>query len=61
MTSRARSGAPRTPASPRPGDIRKRKKTLPVVWALEHASAADRARLIEIYAPASSATDGRGP
>ena len=31
------------------GDIRKRKKTLPVVWALEHAAGADRDRLKEIY------------
>ncbi|HSM38219.1 MAG TPA: polyprenyl synthetase family protein [Candidatus Limnocylindrales bacterium] len=41
------------------GDVRKRKKTLPLVWALEHASEADRARLGEIYAPA--ATDDDGP
>ncbi len=46
---------------PEAGDIRKRKKTLPVVWALEHASEADRARLIEIYAHGVGATDGRGP
>ena len=32
------------------GDIRKRKKTLPLVWALEHASDEQRARLLEIYA-----------
>ena len=35
---------------PEAGDIRKRKKTLPLVWALEHGSAADVARLREIYA-----------
>ncbi len=35
---------------PEAGDIRKRKKTLPVVWALAHAADADRARLREIYA-----------
>ena len=44
---------------PEAGDVRKRKKTLPLVWALEHASEADRARLGEIYAPA--ATDDDGP
>jgi len=43
------------------GDLRKRKKTLPVVWALEHADAGDRGRLIEIYAHGVSATDGRAP
>ncbi len=45
---------------PEAGDVRKRKKTLPVVWALEHATAEDRSRLIEIYAHGASATDGRG-
>ena len=43
------------------GDVRKRKKTLPLVWALEHASEADRARLISIYQPTIRATDGSGP
>src|SRR5918992_643214 len=33
------------------GDVRKRKKTLPVVWALEHATGADGDRLRELYAP----------
>jgi geranylgeranyl diphosphate synthase, type I len=46
---------------PEAGDIRKRKKTLPLVWALEHATEADRARLIELYADGIRATDGRGP
>jgi geranylgeranyl diphosphate synthase type I len=45
---------------PEAGDIRKRKKTLPVVWALENASSEDKARLLEIYAPAAAAADGRG-
>ena len=36
---------------PEAGDVRKRKKTLPLVWALEHASEADRRRLTEIYEP----------
>ena len=34
---------------PEAGDIRKRKKTLPLVWALEHAAEADTLRLREIY------------
>jgi geranylgeranyl diphosphate synthase, type I len=40
-----------TEASGKPmaGDVRKRKKTLPVVWALAHADAADRARLATLY------------
>ena len=42
------------------GDIRKRKKTLPIVWALEHAVDADRQRLLEIYAHGVGGTDGRG-
>jgi geranylgeranyl diphosphate synthase type I len=43
------------------GDIRKRKKTFPLVWALQHASPDDVARLIAIYQPAIRATDGSGP
>ena len=31
------------------GDVRKRKKTLPLVWALEHGEGGDVARLREIY------------
>jgi geranylgeranyl diphosphate synthase type I len=42
------------------GDIRKRKKTLPIVWALEHAADEDRRRVIEIYARGVGTTDGRG-
>jgi geranylgeranyl diphosphate synthase, type I len=42
------------------GDIRKRKKTLPIVWALEHASDEDRQRLVQIYAHGVGGTDGRG-
>jgi geranylgeranyl diphosphate synthase, type I len=42
---------------PEAGDVRKRKKTLPLVWALEHATDADRSRLIDIYADAPM-TDG---
>jgi geranylgeranyl diphosphate synthase type I len=40
------------------GDVRKRKKNLPLVWALEHAGAADVERLRRLYAPAMQATDG---
>ncbi len=40
------------------GDVRKRKKNLPLVWALEHADPADVARLRRIYAPTMQATDG---
>jgi geranylgeranyl diphosphate synthase type I len=43
------------------GDVRKRKKTLPVVWALEHAVEEDRDRLAAIYHAGVRATDGRGP
>lgn len=32
-----------------PTDVARRKKTLPVIYALEHASGADRARLVELY------------
>ena len=43
------------------GDVRKRKKTLPVVWAMQNASDPDRHRLAEIYLDGTRATDGRGP
>jgi geranylgeranyl diphosphate synthase type I len=43
------------------GDIRKRKKTFPVVWAMQHAGPEDVARLIAIYQPGVRATDGSGP
>lgn len=33
-----------------PSDVAHRKKTLPVIYAAEHASPADRARLLELYA-----------
>ncbi|MGI8998446.1 MAG: polyprenyl synthetase family protein, partial [Candidatus Limnocylindria bacterium] len=46
---------------PESGDVRKRKKTLPLVWALANASVADRDRLNEIYLDGIRATDGRGP
>jgi geranylgeranyl diphosphate synthase type I len=34
---------------PEAGDIRRRKKTLPLVWALEHGDEADRDRLRRLY------------
>jgi len=46
---------------PAAGDIRKRKKTLPLVWALQNASPADATRLQAIYQPVIRATDGSGP
>lgn len=33
-----------------PTDVARRKKTLPVIYAMEHASSDDRARLAELYA-----------
>ncbi len=33
------------------GDLRRRKKTMPVIWALNHAAADDQARLRELFAP----------
>jgi len=43
------------------GDIRKRKKTFPVVWAMQNAAPAEVKRLIAIYQPVIRATDGSGP
>jgi geranylgeranyl diphosphate synthase type I len=43
------------------GDVRRRKKTMPVIWALNHADPADQARLRELFAPADAdrqLTDG---
>jgi geranylgeranyl diphosphate synthase, type I len=45
---------------PAAGDLRKRKKTLPIVRALTHADEPDRSRLREIYRPVLRATDARG-
>ena len=41
-----------------PSDVARKKKTLPVIYAFEHASRADRSRLSELYAQA--APDGAG-
>jgi geranylgeranyl diphosphate synthase type I len=49
--STAQSGKPEA------GDVRRRKKTLPIVWALEHASEADAGRLRALYAPADEPMD----
>ncbi len=35
------------------GDLRRRKKTMPVIWALNHAGEADQARLRELFAPSA--------
>ncbi|MDQ2854480.1 MAG: polyprenyl synthetase family protein [Chloroflexota bacterium] len=43
------------------GDIRKRKKTFPVVWAMQNAAPDDVERLVAIYQPAIRSTDGSGP
>ena len=43
-------GDPAATGKPVGGDILRRKKTLPVVYALEHASPAAQRRLAEIYA-----------
>ncbi|MDP9272395.1 MAG: polyprenyl synthetase family protein [Chloroflexota bacterium] len=41
------------------GDVRKRKKTLPLIWALSNAPEADAARLRQLYSPQDSG-DGTG-
>ena len=47
---------------PMAGDLRKRKKTLPIVWAMVHASKPDRARLASLYrGPDDPAADGVTP
>jgi geranylgeranyl diphosphate synthase, type I len=43
------------------GDIRRRKKTYPVVWAMQHAAPEDVERLIAVYQPTIHATDGSAP
>ena len=43
------------------GDIAKRKKTLPVIWALQNARGADGARLREIYRPVAEPHNGLTP
>ncbi len=40
------------------GDIRRRKKTLPVIWALSNAASADADRLKQLFLPVPRAADG---
>ena len=40
-----------------PTDVPRRKKTLPLIYAYEHAAPADRARLIDLYANGTLATE----
>ena len=42
------------------GDVRKRKKTLPLVWALSHAPEPDAARLRQLYGPTDETDGARG-
>ena len=42
------------------GDIRRRKKTMPVIWALHNAPEADRSRLRELFTP-PDAVEGSPP
>jgi geranylgeranyl diphosphate synthase type I len=51
--------APSASGKSHAGDVRKRKKTLPIVWAMENAVDADRERLRELYAHPPP-TDARG-
>jgi geranylgeranyl diphosphate synthase type I len=46
---------------PEAGDVRRRKKTLPLVWALAHAADEDRARLRELYARDDADSGGENP
>ena len=43
------------------GDVRRRKKTLPLVWALAHASDDDRTRLRELYARGEAENGAEDP
>jgi len=43
------------------GDIRKRKKTFPIVWAMQNATPDAVERLLAIYQPTIVATDGTRP
>ncbi|HEX2221355.1 MAG TPA: polyprenyl synthetase family protein [Candidatus Limnocylindria bacterium] len=46
---------------PEAGDVRRRKKTMPVVWAIANAATRDADRLRELYrAPGGDGTDGPG-
>ena len=43
-----------------PTDVPRRKKTLPVIYAYEHAAPADRARLVELYSNGTLAPEHVG-
>ncbi len=43
---------------PEAGDVKRRKKSLPLVWALEHADEPDRSRLRAIYADPLAGGEG---
>ncbi len=44
-------GQPAETGKPVAADLRRRKKSLPVVYAMQHSSPQDRALLMELYAP----------
>ena len=43
-----------------PSDLAKRKKTLPLIYALQHGAPADRERLLELYATTEPTPDQQG-
>ena len=49
-TTSSASGARSRPTGKEPSDVAHRKKTLPVIYAYEHAGPEDRARLAALYA-----------
>lgn len=51
-------GTSQETGKPEAGDVKKRKKTLPLVWALAHAARADADRLRELYGEPTAATPG---
>ena len=55
------SGAPRTATGKAASDVAHRKKTLPVIYAAEHAGPEDRARLLELYATPGPRRATRSP
>jgi geranylgeranyl diphosphate synthase type I len=52
-------GAEDETGKPQGRDIRRRKKTLPVVFAFQESSIEDRGRLQRLYAPGDELTDGQ--
>ena len=55
------SGAPEQATGKEPSDVAHRKKTLPVIYACEHAGPEDRARLAELYAHGATRPPARSP